>query len=620
MARKCTKCGCELKTKAKFCPECGALVEEKSKETKVKNEQAQDSSENGEKKGKGKIITGAVIVGVVVLGIGGFAAAKMMNKKSEDPVKKEAKVDTKKKETKETKKAEEPQTYHYQWYVNPSIGADQLYYVMRSESNEPFNEYHKQFNSEYTVIEKDGLKGWIDYTGTLYTDIEYNNIVFVTGISDDICYMKTPAGQYQEYNEYESIEVRDIDSPLQFVDQEYSDDLSYYTSGDENVHYDMDAIARETENLTNNPYWNAGYYYDGEVRYVHTSEYGESTGEEVLEGTIPMKESDKILTKLAEWKQLDGKYAIVSNGEPVTDFIYDECGSESEGLFAVCQDGKWGYVDETGKVVIPIEYDTSWNRYSADEAQASNIEAAPATDNYCYAAANGYVNLRQGDKWKLCDTNGKEIIPFGEFDEILPVDSSNFCWVKKDGKWGVIKILEDEVTSTEYTVWKDAYIDWINSKGDDYTYELIEMNNNVVPEIVAIAKNSSEDSILATCENVSVNVDGEEVEAKSIRYFPAKNVIQINGGSMDDYWDKFYMIQSGWWECLKSGRYYTDDELQLDADGNPIYVYEWGNEEVNKEQYEKNIESLMPSDKAVTLGENGVSSSEIISQIRNYKN
>ena len=105
MARKCTKCGCELKTKAKFCPECGALIEEKSKETKVKNEQAQDSSENGEKKGKGKIITGAVIVGVVVLGIGGFAAAKMMNKKSEDPVKKEAKVDTKKKETKETKKA-----------------------------------------------------------------------------------------------------------------------------------------------------------------------------------------------------------------------------------------------------------------------------------------------------------------------------------------------------------------------------------------------------------------------------------------------------------------------------------------------------------------------------------
>lgn len=617
MAKKCTKCGCELKTKVKFCPECGTLVEEDSKKKKIKEEQAKAP---GEKKGKGKIIAGAVIMAAVVLGVGGFVAAKTMNKKSEEPVKKEAKADTKKKETKETGKAKEPQTYHYQWYVNPSIEADQLYYVMRSESDKPFNEYHKQFDSQCTVIEKDGLKGWIDYTSMLCTDIKYNSIAFVTGQSDAICYMKTPEGQYQEYNEYESIEVRDINSPLQFVGEEYSDDLSYYTGIDVNIHYDMDAISKETENLTNNPYWNAGYYYNGEVRYVHTSKYGESTGEEVLEGTMPMRESDKILTKLAEWKQLDGKYAIVSNGEPVTDFIYDECGSESEGLFAVCQEGKWGYVDEKGKVVIPMEYDTSWNRYSDDEAQASNVDAAPAADDYCYAASNGYVNLRQGDKWKLCDTNGKEIIPFGEFDEILPVDLSKFCWVKKDGKWGVIKILEEEATSTEYTSWKDTYVDWLDSAGDDYTYELIEMDNNVVPEIVAIAKDSSQNSILVTCEGAWEDISPESVETKNIRYLPKENMLQISGGSMDDYWDEFYMLQNGDWQFVKRGRYYTDAELQLNADGTPIYAYEWEDEEVSKEQYEKNIESLMPSDKAVNVGENGVSSAEIISQIRNYKN
>ena len=614
MARKCAKCGCELKTKAKFCPECGALVEEEPKEIKVKNEHSKDLSESGEKKGKGKLIAGAVIAGVVVLGVGGFVATKTMHKKSEEPVKKDAKADTEKKEPKETKKAEEPKMYHYQWILTPTVEADQVYYVMGSDVKKPFNEYHKQLDSDYAVIEKDGLKGWIDPSGVLFADINCSNIVSVDG---ENCFMKRSDGHYQEYMDDEGIWVRDIDNSLEFVD---GYDFPDYDSEEDNA-LDMSAISKETEDLTNNPYWNAGYYYDGEVRYVHTSQFGETTGDEVLEGTMPMRESDKILTKLAEWKQLNGKYAIVSNGEPVTDFVYDECGSESEGLFAVCQDGKWGYVDETGRVVIPIEYDTSWNRYTADEAQAANVDAAPSADDYCYAAENGYVNLRKGDEWKLCDVNGAEIIPFGEFDEILPVAPNKLCWVKKDGKWGVIMILDEEVTSTEFTAWKDAYIDWINDRSDDYTYELIEMDGSVIPQIAAIAKSSSEESVLATYEYVGENVATEDVEAKSIRYLPNGNLIQISGGSMDNYTDKFYMVQDSYWELVKQGRYYADDEqLQLDADGNPIYEYYWQDEDVSKEQYEKNIESLMPADQAVTLGENSVSSSEIIGQIRSYKN
>ena len=615
MARKCTKCGCELKTKAKFCPECGALVEGESKEKKVKNEQAQDPSENGGKKGKGKIIAGAVIVAAIVLGVGGFATAKMMNKKSEEPVKKEAKADTKKKETKETKKVEEPKTYHYQWILNPTVEADQIYYVTGSDVKKPFNEYHKQLDSDYAVIEKDGLKGWIDTSGVLFADINCNNIVSVDG---EDCFMKRSDGHYQEYMDDEGIWVRDIDNSLDFVD---SYDFPDYDSEEDDA-LDMSAISKETEDLTNNPYWNAGYYYDGEVRYVHTSEFGETTGNEVLEETMPMRESDKIITKLAEWKQLNGKYAIVSNGEPATDFVYDECGSESEGLFAVCQDGKWGYVDETGKVVIPMEYDASWNRYTADEAQAANVDAEPSMDNYCYAAENGYVNLRKGDEWKLCGVNGSEVIPFGEFDEILPVAPNNLCWVKKDGKWGVIMILDEEVTSTEFTAWKDAYIDWINDRSDDYTYELIEMDGSVIPQIVAIAKNSSEESVLATYEYVGGSVATEDVEAKSIRYLPNGNLIQISEGSMDDYTDEFYMVQDSYWELVKYGGYNANDEeeLQLDANGNPIYEYYWGEDDVSKEQYEKNIESLMPVDQAVTLGKNSASADEIISQIRNYKN
>ena len=148
------------------------------------------------------------------------------------------------------------------------------------------------------------------------------------------------------------------------------------------------------------------------------------------------------------------------------------------------------------------------------------------------------------------------------------------------------------------------------------------MDGSVIPQIVAIAKNSSEESVLATYEYVGGSVATEDVEAKSIRYLPNGNLIQISEGSMDDYTDKFYMVQDSYWELVKYGGYNANDEeeLQLDANGNPIYEYYWGEDDVSKEQYEKNIKSLMPVDQAVTLGKNSASADEIISQIRNYKN
>lgn len=618
MARKCTNCGCDLKTKARFCPECGAIVEEPPKEVKSKKD-AEAALQDGKKKGTGKKIAVVSVVILALLGVGGLAFAQMSNKK-EGPVKKQEATDTKKKTTKkkEIVKKEEPEACYYKWRVKPTIEADQIYYVVGSSTSMPFNDYHKQYNSPDAVIEKDGLKGWIDSTGTLYTNIQYDNIACVDDDYEEICLMKTPQGGYQEYSNYESSQVKDIDSALAYMD--YNGAFRDFDSDDDYA-VDMDAMTKETENLTNNPYWNVGYYYDGEVRYVHTTEYGKNVGDSVLENeeAMPMRESNKILTTLAEWKALDGKYAIVKGGKPTTDFIYDECGSEGEGLFAVCQDGKWGYVDETGRVVIPLEYDTSWNRYVADEGQATNVDAAQASDNYCYAAANGYVNLRQGDKWKLCDIYGKEIIPFGEFEEILPVTSQGLCWVKQDGKWGVIQISDTEVVTTEFTEWKDVYVDWVNSHGDEYTYELLDLGNDVVPELVAIAKDSTEDSVLISYGYDSV--DTEDVEGKSIQYIPGEGILAVNGGSMDDYFDKFYTIENNYFELYKTGRYYRDEasELQLDESGNPIYVYEWGDEDVSKEQYEQNKESLMPSDKAVTVKETGASSSEIITQIRDFK-
>ena len=45
---------------------------------------------------------------------------------------------------------------------------------------------------------------------------------------------------------------------------------------------------------------------------------------------------------------------------PYSEFIapkYEDASAFYEGLAAVKQNGKWGYIDETGKTVIPFQYD-----------------------------------------------------------------------------------------------------------------------------------------------------------------------------------------------------------------------------------------------------------------------
>ena len=101
---------------------------------------------------------------------------------------------------------------------------------------------------------------------------------------------------------------------------------------------------------------------------------------------------------------------------------------------AVCQNDKWGYINKNGEIVIPIEYDASWKEYVPYENHKSM-----EMQEFCYAASDGYVVLCKDNKFELRDINGKEVIRPGIFEEIRPVYNGK-CWVKKDGKWGVIEI------------------------------------------------------------------------------------------------------------------------------------------------------------------------------------
>ena len=199
--------------------------------------------------------------------------------------------------------------------------------------------------------------------------------------------------------------------------------------------------------------------------------------------------------------------------------------------------------------------------------------------------------------------------------------------MKKDGKWGVIKITDSVVTTNVNEDWKQIYIDWVNEKiaeDPQTTFELLYVNEDKIPEIAAIGENMAVGTTLGTFSDDKVSEI--KIDRNAAVYIQRGNILDNNGGSMDEYHDKIYAIYNGGWMPLVEGNYGIDPEVmtQYDENGDPVYKYEWQvegyvEEEVYKEEYEQKRNELIDLNQAKSLSESGVSAEEIIQQIQNFK-
>lgn len=112
---------------------------------------------------------------------------------------------------------------------------------------------------------------------------------------------------------------------------------------------------------------------------------------------------------------LDNKWGFIDmTGKEVVPFIYDEVGSFSEGLASVKKGGKCGYIDKTGQVVIPLQYDG----YTS-----------------CMEFHGGLAPVETDGKWGLVDTSGNWVVQPTD-GLMLPkwMDGrSTPCWMISDG-------------------------------------------------------------------------------------------------------------------------------------------------------------------------------------------
>jgi hypothetical protein len=97
-------------------------------------------------------------------------------------------------------------------------------------------------------------------------------------------------------------------------------------------------------------------------------------------------------------------------GKIVVDYIYDKTHPFSVGLALVLKNGWWGYIDKTGKEIIPCIYYPAWS-FTKTGLAAVCIEG----------------------KYGFIDTTGKEVIPF-TYDEARYFSKDGKAKVKLNGE------------------------------------------------------------------------------------------------------------------------------------------------------------------------------------------
>jgi hypothetical protein len=136
----------------------------------------------------------------------------------------------------------------------------------------------------------------------------------------------------------------------------------------------------------------------------------------------------------------DGKVGYIDkSGELVVPFIYGWASCFSEGLGAVNigRDaalyfpfgGKWGYIDKTGQVVVPFVYDYAGKFINGFAMVGIGLEL--------YKDKLGPIP--GGGKWGFIDKTGKEILPFiYEWVDYFKGFQNGYAEVRLNNKRGYI--------------------------------------------------------------------------------------------------------------------------------------------------------------------------------------
>ncbi len=194
-----------------------------------------------------------------------------------------------------------------------------------------------------------------------------------------------------------------------------------------------------------------------------------------------------------------GKYGFKKNGVIIVPAKYQQvAGYFNEGFIAVKFNNKWGFIDETGKEVIPPKYDLVGNSelYGQIREGMASIklngkygfvdktgkEIVATRYDWVEEFSEGLAAVEFRSKWGFIDKTGKEVIPI-KYQKVVSFDNT-LGIVQLNNKWGAVDKTGRTAITIKYDKLEFAYqfnqtLNWLRAKLNG-KYGFIDRNEVVV--------------------------------------------------------------------------------------------------------------------------------------------
>lgn len=296
---------------------------------------------------------------------------------------------------------------NYEWVLEPNIDADDIIVVdMESELYE-----------NYAIIKKDNKFGIISTSGEMVSELEYD-YYFGCVINKGEYILKNDNSDKWDCFTFEN-------GKIQTNNDTHGHDVAsrflFYKDRDRNQVYFSETYGSGCQYEIGKMSWNN---IKGECYPL----------EEVCNINVGQEYDYGIVYK---WDRT-GKWGIVSdNGDIVEQCIYDN-GCVRKNLVMMKKDGKWAYFKRDGqKIIDNIALDTYKNDNYMDISNTINQQN---NGFFPFIDVNGIIAVNTKNNGGIFyNMEGTSLTGNNEFEEVRPA-INNIAWVKKDKKWGVIKI------------------------------------------------------------------------------------------------------------------------------------------------------------------------------------
>ena len=157
--------------------------------------------------------------------------------------------------------------------------------------------------------------------------------------------------------------------------------------------------------------------------------------------------------------RLNGKWGFIdTTGKEVIPLKYDWAYDFFEGLAQVKLNGKWGFIDKTGREICPCKYDGVDQFQEGLAAVKLNKkygyidktgrEVIPCKYDYVYDFSEGLAKVELDGKYGFIDKTGREICPI-KYDNVWSF-SEGLSKVRINRKWGYIDRTGREICPCMY--------------------------------------------------------------------------------------------------------------------------------------------------------------------------